>query len=37
MQMEDLHFYYANYSRIFNDVITLRKVRLPFAHSGNTL
>ncbi|PVG03193.1 DUF155-domain-containing protein, partial [Serendipita vermifera] len=25
IQMEDLHFYYANYSRIFNDVITLRK------------
>lgn len=25
IQMEDLHFYYANYSRIFNDVITLRR------------
>ncbi|KAG8831918.1 hypothetical protein FRC17_002362 [Serendipita sp. 399] len=24
-QMEDLHYYYASYSRIFNDVITLRK------------
>jgi uncharacterized Rmd1/YagE family protein len=23
--MEDLNFYYANYSRIYNDVITLRK------------
>lgn len=37
MQMEDLHFYYANYSRIFNDVITLRKVCLPFAHSRDSL
>ncbi|KAJ7857238.1 hypothetical protein B0H14DRAFT_2751285, partial [Mycena olivaceomarginata] len=25
VQMEDLNFYYANYSRIYNDVITLRK------------
>ncbi|KAF9787856.1 DUF155-domain-containing protein [Thelephora terrestris] len=25
IEMEDLNFYYANYSRIYNDVITLRK------------
>ncbi|KAH9962186.1 hypothetical protein BC827DRAFT_1199560 [Russula dissimulans] len=25
VEMEDLNFYYANYSRIYNDVITLRK------------
>ncbi|TXT06317.1 uncharacterized protein COLE_05648 [Cutaneotrichosporon oleaginosum] len=25
IEMEDLNFYYADYSRIFNDVITLRK------------
>ncbi|KAG6827601.1 hypothetical protein H0H92_011174 [Tricholoma furcatifolium] len=25
VEMEDLNYYYANYSRIFNDVITLRK------------
>ncbi|EJD05487.1 DUF155-domain-containing protein [Fomitiporia mediterranea MF3/22] len=25
MEMEDLNYYYANYSRIFNDVITLRR------------
>ncbi|KLO20029.1 DUF155-domain-containing protein [Schizopora paradoxa] len=25
VQMEDLNYYYANYSRIFNDVITLRR------------
>lgn len=25
LEMEDLNFYYANYSRIYNDVITLRK------------
>lgn len=24
VEMEDLNYYYANYSRIFNDVITLR-------------
>ena len=25
VEMEDLNFYYANYSRIYNDVITLRR------------
>ncbi|KAH8115944.1 DUF155-domain-containing protein [Phellopilus nigrolimitatus] len=25
IEMEDLNYYYANYSRIFNDVVTLRK------------
>ena len=25
VEMEDLNFYYANYSRIYNDVIALRK------------
>ncbi|CAL1708860.1 unnamed protein product [Somion occarium] len=25
MEMEDLNYYYANYSRIYNDVITLRR------------
>jgi len=25
IEMEDLNYYYANYSRIYNDVITLRK------------
>jgi uncharacterized Rmd1/YagE family protein len=25
IEMEDLNFYYADYSRIYNDVITLRK------------
>jgi uncharacterized Rmd1/YagE family protein len=25
VEMEDLNYYYANYSRIYNDVITLRK------------
>ncbi|TRM60403.1 hypothetical protein BD626DRAFT_559094 [Schizophyllum amplum] len=25
LEMEDLNFYYANYSRIYNDVITLRR------------
>ncbi|KAI0305322.1 hypothetical protein B0F90DRAFT_1948447 [Multifurca ochricompacta] len=38
VEMEDLNFYYANYSRIYNDVITLRKgssymTKLSLSHS----
>ena len=32
MQMEDLHWYTASYSRIYNDVITLRKVCRSQSH-----